>query len=163
MKPFAKTRGTDKPNRAGRAYAVSIDPGLNTGWAVWLEDEDYSLCACGVGEPPSIFPPPPVAVTIEKPQVYPRMKVPPNDLIALAVTVGRLAARWEASDVSFVTPHEWKGSTPKDIHNARVLASLSASDLEVVKMADRAVPRGQRNNMIDAIGIGLFAYRGKKL
>jgi len=162
LKPFEKLRGCLPPVANTSVAHMSIDPGLNAGWALWTDS--HELAACGIGSPP-FFDWDFMTVTIEKPQVYPRMKVPPNDLIALAITVGRMSALAEArfADVQLVTPHEWKGSTPKDIHNARVLNALSSKELETVKIADREVPKGQRNNMIDAIGIGLFAYRGMKL
>ena len=100
---------------------LAIDPGIDTGTATFAKDG--SLLACSVGSPPRCS----GLVVIEKPQVYPSRfsKGNPNDLITLAIQVGRYVERFEAqgAKVSLTLPHEWKGTIPKDIHHRRILGA----------------------------------------
>lgn len=152
VKPFAKRRGTPVPD--GRCdYLLAIDPGAHTGWALF----DLALVACGLGEPPFDRA---IRVVIELPQVYPSHPVPPNDLITLSFLAGRYAGRARAvCEVVTVFPHEWKGNLRKDVCAARVMHHLSSTEREIVRACD--APKGQMNNVLDAIGIGLFAKGGK--
>lgn len=100
-------------------------------------------------------------VYIEKPQVYPEDPVPPNDLITLALMVGKLA--WEAEQdgcyVQLPTPHAWKGTVKKHIHNARVLKALTERERVMVLGVITKLPKAYRHNVIDAVGIGLWALQ----
>ena len=72
-----------------------------------------------------------------------------NDLIATAIRLGRLVEASRPVQVRYVTPSQWKGQVPKDIHNARVLAKLSPDE--------RALAEGLDHNGIDALGLLLWA------
>lgn len=147
---FAPRRGTPVPPAFD---LLAIDPGTNTGWAVFGGRAGW-LLACGIGEPP--IDSTAARVVIELPQVYPSHPVPPNDLVTLAFLAGRYAGR-PAGEVFTVFPHEWKGNLPKEVCAARVRARLSEDERAVIDACD--VPKGQKHNVLDAIGIGLFALR----
>jgi hypothetical protein len=72
-----------------------------------------------------------------------------NDLIATAVRLGRLVEASRPLQVCYVTPSQWKGQVPKDIHNARVLAKLRPDEL--------ALAEGLDHNGIDALGLLIWA------
>jgi hypothetical protein len=93
-------------------------------------------------------------LVIEKPQLYhsQRRDVDPRDIIDLARTVG--ACHILAPEVIEFSPTAWKGQVPKPIHNARVLAKLSTSELAVLGQG------AKNHNVVDATGIGLF-YLGR--
>lgn len=147
VEPFAPRRGT--PLLGTRVFdLLAIDPGQHAGWALFA---DTRLAACGLGSPLAEHV---RRVVIELPQVYPRHPVPPNDLITLAFLAGRYAGA-SAGEVFTVSPHQWKGNLPKDVCAARVRARLSPEERAVVDAVD--VPEKQRHNVLDAVGIGLFA------
>lgn len=151
---------------------ISIDPGLSTGWAVW---EDNKLVECGLGDPRELR-----AVLlagidrvfIEKPQIYraAKSKGDPNDLITLAIRVGEYKQFFQQRHamVTLVLPMEWKAQVPKRICANRVLRFLfnserkivydvpAAKSLELALGSDTMWARDKRNDMLDAIGIGLF-------
>jgi hypothetical protein len=144
VEPFAARRGTPLH---GSFDLCAIDPGACTGWAAF----DGVLVACGTGNPPVDRA---TRVVIELPQVYPRQKVPPNDLITLAFLAGRYAGA-SVNEGFTVLPHQWKGNLPKDVCAAWVRARLSPAERAIVDMCN--VPDKQKHNVVDAIGIGLFA------
>ncbi len=76
-----------------------------------------------------------------------RSKATPQDLMDLNVIAGAMGTEW-------VTPSEWKGHVPKDIHQPRILKALDARERALVLFVN---PPSLRHNAIDAIGIGLFA------
>lgn len=139
---------------------LAIDPGASTGWAVF---HGRALAGVGVWQRGA----PRVAadelnVIIECPMIYPRSPVPPNDIVRLALRVGRLAERVlrdhapKHVDLFMVLPRDWKGQVPKKTHNARVLAALPASDLAVARARLADVPESQWNDAVDAIGLGAW-------
>lgn len=143
-----------------------IDPGKHHfGWAVFhgprrtlLEAGDWptweggleGLATCAIGQPQ-------VKVLCEYPQVYaPRhSKGDPNDLLALAETIGALryifrrAAVWETT-----SPHAWKGTVPKHVFLRRIQSRLDENEVKVITWAD--APALRVGDMIDAIGLGLW-------
>ena len=138
---------------------LAIDPGVDTGFAVF--DVKGALVDCGLSDR---FPTFGISLAIiECPQVYPgrNSKGDPNDLIVLAVRVGRYQERLEAAGarVTLVLPRAWKGTVPKDIHNARVIRDLSPEAAAVVLEGCRGVVASKVNNIIDAIGLGSWAFR----
>ena len=145
VEPFAKRRGTPLLRTS---VLLAIDPGTHTGWALF----DEMLIGCGLGEPPTDLA---LRVIIEIPQVYPAHPVPPNDLITLAFLAGRYAGRCVTGAVSTVFPHQWKGNLSKEVCAARVRFRLSPEERKVVDVLK--VPAKQLHNVMDAIGIGLFA------
>ena len=146
VKPFAERLGTFL-NRSDLVDLLAIDPGMHTGWAGFSKED---LRSCGTGRPPLRLA---SVVIVELPQIYPGHPVPPNDLVNLAFLAGRYAGA-STGKIYTVAPHAWKGNLPKDVCNARVLAKLDAVERGIVEGCD--VPKGQKHNVIDAIGIGLF-------
>lgn len=143
---------------------LAIDPGESDGWAVF---QNGRLAACGRHVRERDFEGVDLVV-IEKPQIYVlgKSKADPNDLISLAIKVGRLAERVEritGTDADLVRPQEWKGSVPKEIHNRRVIDALSADEACIAADALKLVPEKQRHNVIDACGLGLWAVKQKGL
>lgn len=137
---------------------VTLDPGQQAGLAVF---KGPSLVWCGLNELPpyggwcyGIF--------WEKPQINGQTEgKDPNAIVTEAVTAGRwldrlprqlgAACAFERS----VFPVQWKASVPKKIHNARVLAKLAPEELAILKALK--LPVSKEHNVIDAIGLGLFA------
>lgn len=86
----------------------------------------------------------------------------PADLIELAGVAGAVVGVLDPFHAVSYLPREWKGSTPKKVHQVRILSKLDAveesqieGDLTRVKdrsAAEDAVVR----NAVDAVGIGLF-------
>lgn len=90
---------------------------------------------------------------VELPQVYRQrnQKGDPNDLIAVAVTVGALKGRWKST--TLVLPRTWKGNVPKKVTEERAKKALSAEELA----RTTGIPAGKMNHVWDAIGLGLWA------
>lgn len=158
VKPFAACRGSLVPMMIG-LFDLAIDPGATTGWAFF--DPDHLLLACGTGEPPNVAL---GQLVIELPQSYPSHPVPPQDLIQLAFLAGRYVG-WEdeTTEAKTLFPHEWKGNLSKEVCAARVRSKLRGNELNVLAECEADVPKGAMHNVMDAIGIGLFAFRGIKL
>lgn len=132
-------------------FRLAIDPGNDTGWAIFGDTGE--LCSCYAGEPPLL---PYSEAVCECPRVYPKSPVPPNDLITLAVMVGRYTERHMCR---LIYPYEWKGQLDKAKTKARVLDILS----EVERKRIPKLSKTQMHNVYDAIGIGLYAFRGIKI
>ena len=149
---------------------LAIDPGKDTGWAYFRSAD--GLISCGCGDPRQIFGPggaaagvPVSSVLIEKPQVYSarHSKGDPNDLITLAIQVGRYAEHFESrgARVALILPHDWKGTLPKDIQHARMFAEIGDAGRSVVDACGRHVAPSKRHNMLDAVCLGRVAFRRK--
>jgi hypothetical protein len=141
---------------------LAIDPGQTTGWAFFKAG---LLFAAGYGaheffKDGSNMPDEAThakKVVIELPHHFSsRRKADVQDLIMLGVRVGELKQTWRSrgSDILLVWPQTWKGSVPKEIHNKRVLEMLAQSEKELLPTRPRA--KDFDNNMVDAIGIGLW-------
>lgn len=145
---------------------LAIDPGKDTGWA--RLDVSGVLIDCGLGDPPRSDG---CRVIIERPQVYRgrSSKGDPNDLITLAIQVGRYTERMVAqgSSVEHVIPHDWKGTVDPDVLCRRVAATLSAPERDLLyrvlaplarrPMTDEHLTSGRRHNVIDAVGIAKWS------
>lgn len=134
---------------------IAIDPGARTGWAVF---RGGLLSAAGVMSPGGrVRTNDAEVVFVEVPdRVEPG--IPLLDILLCARRAGELGERHGGdATVEYVNASAWKGSVPKKIHNSRVLALLSASE--------RAILSSKDHNMIDAVGLGLWALgrmgRGK--
>ena len=146
---------------------LAIDPGADAGWARF---NSTTLQACGLAGTPAVAVCADDAkierVIIEKPMIYPggRQQARPADVIKLAVRAGewggRATALW-AVVPEYVEPFRWKGSIPKDIHHARIWARLTPVEQAVVSEAARGMAPSKRHNVMDAVGLGLYAI-GRK-
>lgn len=142
---------------------LAIDPGADTGWAFF--DSCRRLKACGLaaqvvclGDPPLH----PERVLIECPKLRPRGEKNPNAILQVARNAGEWAGHFGTTKVEYLTPNDWKGTTSKDISNARTWAKLDTHEQGIVDAFFRAAPGrnglapSKRHNVLDAIGIGLF-------
>jgi hypothetical protein len=151
----------EKPNPPEK-HLISIDPGKDRfAWAAFENDklvrcDLFTAWSAGIERMSSLKGD--VLVFIELPQVYNQRhwKGDPNDLIGVALTVGGLkfAAR-TAREVRLVLPHEWKGNVPKAVMLKRIESKLDDDEKEV--LAQAAIAKGHRHDVVDAIGIGLWA------
>lgn len=107
----------------------------------------------------------PDAVIIERPTVYRRGgKGDNNDLISVAIVAGAAGAAFGCglwTTTEFVEPRTWKGSTPKKIHNERIVDQLNKAEREVLdgllsRTKKAKVAKSLVHNVIDAIGVGLY-------
>lgn len=103
-------------------------------------------------------------LVIEKPQTYvqSKWKGDPNDLIDLAVVVGQLKERAEnfGAPTVLYRPREWAGQVPKEIRWARAQKLLSDDELSRIEWPKQ---KGLKHNVWDAIGIGLFYLKRRRL
>lgn len=147
---------------------IAFDPGTHA--VAWAALEDGKLKRCGLerGKTPvelldrldarfGIAWAPGTRAIIEWPQVYRQRhwKGDPNDLVDLAAVAGVLRHLCRRIDPKLVRPHEWKGSVPKDVMNARVEKRLDEAELLALHTAN--APASLRHNIVDAIGLGLWA------
>lgn len=146
---------------------LAIDPGRDTGWA--LLDAEGGLVRCGLGMPPEFV----GRVLVERPQVYQgrASKGDPNDLITLAIQVGRYTERYERTGcvVEHVLPHDWKGSLRPDVCLRRIYDSLPMPERalldDVIRPLARkplsadALDEGKRHNVVDAVGIAKWSLK----
>ena len=137
---------------------ISVDPG--TRWCGVAEWKDAELIWAGLvstDDLPSrwVIVDDPIVV-IEKPQVYQDMKVDPDDLVNLAIVVGRVIGP-EKRNVTIYKPSQWKGQLDKKITTARTLASLSKEEISRIVLPRAVKTLG--HNVYDAIGIGLAYLR----
>lgn len=97
----------------------------------------------------------PDTVVLEVPQVYVigRGKGDPADLIELAGVDGAIAAQFPDAKHLGYRPRDWKGSVPKDVHQARVLKTLSEADKRLI---EESSPASLRHNVIDAVALGAW-------
>ena len=136
---------------------VAIDPGKVTGVAVFQDGVLHRATACSLEECRLFIEnEQPGDCIIEVPQIYPgqQQKGDQNDLINLAVTVGRYADLAIACGfrVKLVKPREWKGQLPKDVCWNRVRETLTSLELGNMEK----VPKSRAHNMHDAIGLGTW-------
>lgn len=139
---------------------LAIDPGADTGWALF--GEANQLVECGL-LPSKNFHNLPLYLSgqrawVECPRLRPR-EVNPNSILTLARTAGECAGllRARGMSVTYVTPNDWKGSTRKETSHQRILARLSAGETQILALAFRDVAKSKQHNVLDAVGIGLYA------
>jgi hypothetical protein len=98
-------------------------------------------------------------VVTEGQQVYPGARSNPNDLIPLAYVAGAITgcliggAGMYKSEI--ILPRVWTNGIPKDIRTSRVLAALTPSELDIFK--ESKCIKSKQHNILDAIGLGLYA------
>ncbi len=137
-------------------FILAIDPGLTTGWAILA---DGVLVDVGLGDPRHLRTRPFSKVLIEKPQVYPGCSAKKsNDLITLAIMVGRYAEVHSDKPVEFILPHEWKGSIDADVCTRRIVTSLSNDERSLLKAKLPGLV-SKDHNAIDAVGLAKWSLR----
>jgi len=144
---------------------LSIDPGTKEmGWALW-EHNELQICGLARGENwiESVRALPKFTIeklTIEDQQIYRRSPINAHSLLAVARVVGAVVAYYGFPKFSLVAPAKWKGQLPKDVCNRRTLSKLTAEELKQVEVAP--CPASLKHNLIDAVGIGLWANGRRK-
>ena len=138
---------------------LAIDPGGKAGWALSRQGTIVAagLVRVDLGHSLRVFAPVDLLVC-EKPQCYPDDLVKgtkrANDLIVLAIRAGMLCEQARPGmAVTWFRAHDWKGSVPKDIHNARILTRMTTAERELLD----CIPEILQNNTIDAIGLAMYA------
>jgi hypothetical protein len=138
----------------------SVDPGgTELGWASW---EDDRLVACGLSRTKAKtwqlrarhhLAALEMLGAYDGPVICECMRVRggrgmgnPQILVELNGIAGHVGNMW-------VEPGEWKGRLSKELHQPRILATLSATELALVMAVN---PPSLRHNTIDAVGIGLW-------
>jgi hypothetical protein len=147
---------------------TAFDSGTYTGWA---QAQHGRIVACGLIK---VLKDQPMAklpasggglVIIEKP-IHRRhgKTVDANDLITLGIKVGRLVETYLVlgNTVRTVLPTDWKGGTPKDIQNQRDWNNLQTDERRSIGAILAELAPSYRNNVLDAIGIALWAARQEK-
>lgn len=130
---------------------ITIDPGVHkSAFAWWTSLGQLSTVAYYKLEDPSVG----LMVgrpIIEVPQVYQgrAQKGDPNDLITLAVEVGRIGACF-IGGFELIRPRTWKGTVKKEIMTKRILSKLTPTEMDVLGVLR------QNHNVVDAVGIGLW-------
>lgn len=149
---------------------LAIDPGLNTGWALFNLDTTY-LISCGICEPDlrtlyGFFDKYIITkVVVEVPQVYRRhlSKGDPNCLVPLAIQAGDIRGMaycaggdggLNAKDINLVSPGSWKGGVPKAICAIDVEELLHP--LERALLGNKPKNDRARCDDWDAVGLGLY-------
>lgn len=147
------------------ATLISVDPGMNLGWAYWVEGDliDYGqITAKHRTLAEDLFylfhefddvalRLQPEKVLIEYPNVWEGSAVSAaaqasGDLLKLAAIVGGIGAisACHGADVAYVLPGKWKGQMGKDAVKMRVRRALGVEE--------------RSSHMNDAIGIGLWSF-----
>ena len=141
---------------------MSVDPGTKaTGWAVW---EDRAMVLCGLARGrnwlQTVRAMPRIEVTdlwLEDQQIYRNSGVDAHSLLAVSRVVGAVAFHVPAKKVELVRPATWKGQVPKEICNRRTYSRLTPSEKILVELANCS--ESLKHNLLDAVGIGLWAIK----
>ncbi len=145
---------------------LSVDPGLVCcGWAFWCDGQMTSSGITRTKETDlgrrvldhaaildKMYPD---VLVIEKPEVYAQrfLKGDPEDLIHIAIVVGAIVHAAKTFEIRMPLPKTWKGQISKEISAARTLKKLSEEEKQRM---GKVIP-SLKHNMMDAIGIGLWA------
>lgn len=147
---------------------LTIDTGTHSAWTL---SEHGRIKDCGlvlVKHDRPLQPLPEVTgalVYIERPVYRPNEQVDPNNIITLGIKVGRFKETYLVlgNKVIEITPVDWKGSTPKDIQNARDAQALSPEETVIVQRALSRVAASHHHDIWDSVGINVWACRKVRL
>lgn len=144
---------------------ISVDPGEHCYWAQWTPGG--SLLACAPWTHPPDIDDIEYAV-IESQVIIPKFTRKPDSIITLAHLAGAIARDFgypNEDRVRWVKPHQWKGNTKKPtsakqwasyaIHRM-VVEALEPDELAIYIVALAELPNGERHDLADAVGIGLW-------
>ncbi len=91
---------------------------------------------------------------VERPKIYDTasQKGDQRDITNLTIVTGIVVCvLGKLGPVALVEPSAWKGQVPKDIHNERVMDSLTEDEKNAITWAKQ---KALCHNIIDAIGLG---------
>jgi hypothetical protein len=137
---------------------LAIDPGVSTGWAMYFFTTG-KLWACGASDPRSVKLMP-SKVVIERPQVYNKRNVDPNDLVTLAIQVGRYEEHFAGrgvKDIQEVLPRDWKGTLGKDVVHRQCTKIYSKEEQATIDAALKGLNQKAQTDLLDACALGLWA------
>lgn len=149
---------------------IAIDPGAkNLGVAFFKDDILWRAWLCPTADLHMLTNLRSHVIVIEKPQIYPKQKGDPNDLIDLAIIAGRIAESCRPfvgedgptiPHVVYYKPAVWKGQTPKEIHHERIKKHLERQGV----LSCVEIPRAKSlaHNVWDAVGLGLYHLTKRK-
>lgn len=134
---------------------IAVDPGKHACGVAWFGSRGQ-LISAELRPHTLVLPDLPSgwAQVCEKPKVYTRerSKADPKDLIDLAIAAGRMTANGKCT---YTEPAAWKGQVPKEIHHARVLKELDASEAVLWERISQGIAARLSHNVLDAIALGL--------
>lgn len=145
---------------------IAIDPGNQTGWALF---DGGQLQSAGASPKDEVLAEPPflkgAQVVLELPRIYPQGRSPANpnrSIRPLMLMVGDLQGFYRRAglEVTLIEPKGWKGQVPKTIHHRRLLAKLT--DEEKARLPKRPRAKDFDHNMLDAVGLGLWKLEREK-
>lgn len=134
---------------------LAVDSGGNTGWALF-DPSSKVLVACGLNKFPDRWEVPITRVVIERPHTG-QTQARKRDIITLAIRAGEVGGVMRlltGVEPEYIEPQKWKGQLPKKRCNDIVEARLSEPEK---RLLNNIKPKGAKHNVLDAIGIGLFA------
>lgn len=145
---------------------LAIDPGANAGWALFNDQGRLVSCGLSVDGDKSGVPAlaVPTRVMIERPMLRPKGEKNPNAILLLTLRAGEWGGFCHEQQVEYLLPNDWKGSTDKDVQNARTWSRLDPDEQSIVDAYIRAkkLPLSKQHNVFDAIGIGLHGFNRLK-
>ena len=139
---------------------LAIDPGLSTGWCVL--SGPAGIVDCGLGEvwPLDSWGMVEWTAVIERPEVYNTrfQKGDPNDLITLAIRVGRYVERLAARGIQCeeVLPKKWKGTIDKPVHHNRAREKMSENEIKIADEACTHLSKKATLDVWDAVCLALW-------
>ncbi len=165
--------------REEKLQVLTIDPGRYLGWAAWY-DRDLVACglrrskakhagAIGLEQSADEIPTGADLAIVEQMIHYPAKRsdreseasrnAKANDLIMVTAIGAIVAARSGASRIEYLPALKWKGTRPTEgVIEGMVQKALRPDELEVYAKAYRELPKAQRHNLVDAVGIGLHVH-----
>lgn len=139
-------------------YLIALDPGLSTGWCI---ADSSGIVECGVGEQWPLTRYRNGSGVIERPEIYnPQfMKGDPNDILTLAIRVGRYIERLDAQGIfcEEVLPKDWKGQLSKTVHHNRAKRKLTIAERSIIDAADAKIGNAKvKLDLWDAVCLALW-------
>lgn len=96
-------------------------------------------------------------LTVERPQLYGlKDRANPNKIGQLLTIGGRVSATYPKARLRMPFPNDWKGQTPKTVHNARVISALDPVSLARLRAELHPLPKSLQHNVIDAVGLAYW-------
>jgi len=132
---------------------IAIDPGVHKCALAYFSGlEVFHVAMIPTGQKPAL-PEKPSRVVCEVPTVYATrgQRGRQSDIIALAYSAGVMVRAIDCADVRLVEPREWKGQVPKNVHHARVRATLTPEECLLFDTLD--------HNGKDAVALGLWELK----
>lgn len=138
---------------------IAVDPGAEAGVAVFYKSRliRAELVVDAVHRGWCWKGPYGLPVVCEVPQKYRGSAADLQDLLTLSFTAGYLVSSLQPSSLKKAFARDWKGQRPKKVDNAYTLKLLNDQERQILEASD--VPRHLQHNVVDAIGIGLWALR----